>query len=118
MDEKTLAQLAEVRIREARAAGAAPTGNGRPLPPDPHAGLRDEDRFSARVASLSGYVPQELQLEAELRALRAELDAADDDEVRATLRRTIRDKAIQLSLLHETSGRPLAANRAIPFVPG
>lgn len=70
-----LERLAERRILQAQAEGAFDNlpGAGKPLPPDPFAGLPDEIRLAARVLAMCGCAPQEVGILRDLNQARQRL---------------------------------------------
>lgn len=78
-------RLVEDRILEAEAAGAFDNlpGEGKPLPPDPFFGLPDEIRLAARVLTMCGCAPHEVNLLRDLNEARHRLDDAKTPEERA-----------------------------------
>lgn len=115
---KDLHQLVEARIRAAQARGPlATTGEGQPLPPDPTAGLPEEQRFEAILARSVGGVPEEVAVLKALEALRERYDRCEDAAERERLRDVLRARAREASMMFEAGGRPLAAQRVLALAP-
>ncbi len=101
--------LAERRMAEAVRRGELDNlpGSGKPLPPDEFANLPDEIRMACRVLRNANVVPEEMQLDKELRRLRDLFEASSDDEERERLRSELRKARLRLDLLLERSRGPI-----------
>jgi hypothetical protein len=93
-------QLVEARVVEAAARGEFDDlpGRGRPLALDDDPLVPAELRAAYRLLKNAGYVPEELRLRGEIRAVEDLLRAADDEAARAR-------HAGRLRLLLERLGR-------------
>lgn len=113
--------MAEHAIRQAERRGDLDhlPGKGEPLALDALAGLDDDARLDATLRKTTGGADLELDLRKEAARLREALDAPDlDDATRATLKATLTDVVVRLSIVHEANGHRLLANSALDFMPG
>ncbi len=116
MKPSTIHALAESRIKEARARGLFDDlpGAGEPLPEDRVKVEPGGDRMAARVASMVGHVPLEIQLGRRIKELRL---LAFERKLTEAESKELRDASIRLAVLHQTAGRHLTASK-VPFMPG
>lgn len=98
-----LKKLAEQRISEAMDNGDFDNlpGRGQPLLLDDCRGISPELRAAYKILKNSGVLPEEMGLKKELAILQKLLTQAKDHEEKDALRKKLRDKSIQYSLLME-----------------
>lgn len=115
------AMIAELVMREAARRGDLDNlpGKGTPQAHDALVGLDEVARLDAILRATTGGASVELELRREVAALREQLaDPGLDDATRAELKSRLTDKAVRLSVVHESNGHPLLANAALDFMPG
>jgi hypothetical protein len=113
--------MAEHAIRQAERRGDLENlpGKGQPLALDALAGLDEDARLDATLRKTTGGADLELDLRTEAARLRERLDDPTlDDATRATLKATLTDVVVRLSIVHEANGHRLLANSALDFMPG
>ncbi len=92
-------RLAEVRIEEAREAGAFDDlpGTGRPLALEDDALVPESLRVGYRLLKNAGFLPPELQLQREIRDAEALLAQVQDGDERTRAERRLRWLRLQLA---------------------
>ncbi|XXX79356.1 DUF1992 domain-containing protein [Sorangium sp. So ce134] len=102
-----LDQLIESRIQGAIARGELDRlpGQGKPLKEDDLSGLSRDERMEVLLARCAGSAPEEVQLLREIAELREAIARAPAGPARQQLAQTLRDRALRLCLLFETSGK-------------
>jgi len=107
MRQRDFNVLVEARIREAEARGAFDNlpGAGKPLPPDPLAGLPYDERMAALIQRMAGSAPEEVELIRDIASLRAALAAEKNEAAQAKLGEALQKKTLRLSILFESTGR-------------
>lgn len=93
-------RLAEQRILQAEREGLFDNlpGEGKPLPPDPFFRLPDEIRLAARVLTMCGCAPQELDLLRDLNQTRRRLGYSATAEERAERMREYCDAELRYNI--------------------
>jgi hypothetical protein len=120
MNEYLLRTLAETKIREFDREGGFSrlTGSKKMISADGFDSLPQDQRMEARALKCCGGEPLEISLAKAIHGLREEFGVCGDEDRREELRALTRKKSVELSILHERSGRGFAANEALNFVPG
>lgn len=112
-------RVAEERIRQAMAEGVFDDlpGEGKPLPPDPFAGLPEERRLAARVLTMCGCAPHEAGLLQDLNEARRRLADPGTGEEKAERMREYSAAELRYNVAMERhrqmfSTRPVRPNRS------
>ena len=105
---KMLRKIADERIREAMQRGEFDdlAGHGKPLDLDDDSLVPVELRLANRILKNAGYLPEEVRLRADIRALERSIGEAEDDETKLPAMRRLQMLHFRLDAGRE-GGRPL-----------
>jgi hypothetical protein len=99
----SLESVVEEIIRDAMARGEFDhlPGAGKPLDLDAYFALPEDQRLAFTALKNAGYVPEEVDLLREIKALKEKLAGSSDPIARECLNREIRDRTLKFDLLQE-----------------
>jgi DnaJ homologue, subfamily C, member 28, conserved domain len=99
----SLDSLIDEIIRDAMARGEFDhlPGAGKPLDHDAYFALPEDQRLAFTALKNSGYVPEEVDLLKEIKALKEKLAGSSDPVERGRLNREINDRTLKFNLLQE-----------------
>jgi anti-sigma28 factor (negative regulator of flagellin synthesis) len=101
--DKSIAQIAEERIREAIDNGEFDNlpGKGKPLDLSDLANVPPHLRMQYKILKNAGLLPEEVTLKQEIAALEKVLETCGEQDKRETLKQQIRDKTLYYNILME-----------------
>ena len=104
------ALIAERRIQEAIQKGLLDNLSlkGKPIAQEDLSAVPEELRMGYKILKNAGYLPEELQLKKEILALGDLLKTCENPEEKASTRRRITQRQLQLDMLMEKKERSLA----------
>ena len=99
----SLESIVDEIIRDAMARGEFDRlpGAGKPLDHDAYFAVPEDQRLAFTALKNAGYVPEEVDLLREIKALKAKLVGSADPAERERLNREINDRTMKFNLLQE-----------------
>lgn len=91
----------EQRIKEAIERGEFDSlkGSGKPIDLDAYFNTPEDLRMAYSILKSNDFVPEEVELMRQIGAIKAEIDATNDEAVRADLQKRLHERSLALRLL-------------------